>query len=823
MSPTRFVFALGASAAMLAAAGAQFGQPGGQPGGFPGGAKAAPTPLTANLLPYVGDENFRKELRLSDEQAKKLLAFRQKVWDETYTTAARDVKIDERNKATEAEIKAVLDADQLKRATQLAAQIAWGAERLGGFGPGESVVLSQKLDLRTISPTVLTKHPEIAAVLKLDDTQKKLAQGPRGFGTTDVYLTAEQAAAARAFVGESPKDALRAQRDPRTRGLDGGAGFPTRLRIPPRVNYLLAADVQKELKLTEEQVKAATDLRPRYMPGRPDTTLSPAATKKANDAVLFEAEAEVAKILTTDQRKRLDQIVRQQQPHWEFDEAGELGKAIGVTADQRKAEAAAAEVHAAAVVKAVASGEPLEKVRAAADAAEVAYYNTAAKILTADQLAKKQDWLGLPFKGSVRPPPYPNSPPGGFDRPPPAGNNPGPPAVRKLTFGRYFSELTTVANYPGVRAELKLTEEQAKKVSEAAAALSEKFPTRELLSANQGADKGDKFMADRSAFIEKALGGILTKEQRARLGELMIQQAEGPRTGPGGGTVAAPSLPGVAEAIKLTDDQKKKYLDGAAAAEVLTDDQKKAIKEMAGKAVDIEVVFARRGPGGGPGGDGPGPISGPPRAALPHTVTLARSTVFWDAIKVAPEQVNKLAAAFNEYTLATGGARRAADDRADAVAAVTKAVEATLTANQRARLEQLDLQQSAANDLVSALLGTPRNPAAVRKELAITDEQAKAIREADQEFEQLAGMLDAVEHDAASEPRKEVRELRLKLRDRLDAKIEGLLTAEQRAKWKSMLGEPYAGFTKQPLHGGRFGGAAGGLGGGAGGAGGFEP
>src|SRR5688572_9363794 len=95
MPATRILFAAAVIAGMVGAADAQFGQPGAQPfgkGAQPGGPKVTSLPLTASLLAYVGDENFRKELNLSEEQAKKLLAFRQKLWDETYTTAPRDLK-----------------------------------------------------------------------------------------------------------------------------------------------------------------------------------------------------------------------------------------------------------------------------------------------------------------------------------------------------------------------------------------------------------------------------------------------------------------------------------------------------------------------------------------------------------------------------------------------------------------------------------------------------------------------------------------------------------------------------------------------------------
>src|SRR5204863_482503 len=105
---------------------------------LPGG-KAVPAPLIVALVPYVGDAGVQKELKLSDDQTKKLVAARQKMWDDAWNTAPKDVDVEARNKAVEAAFKETLSSEQFKRASQLAAQILWtNTPRggFGGFGPG---------------------------------------------------------------------------------------------------------------------------------------------------------------------------------------------------------------------------------------------------------------------------------------------------------------------------------------------------------------------------------------------------------------------------------------------------------------------------------------------------------------------------------------------------------------------------------------------------------------------------------------------------------------------------------------------------------------
>lgn len=786
---------------------------GGRAQPFPPG-KAVPTPLIVALVPYVGDEGVQKELKLTDEQKKKLIAARQKMWDDAWNTAPKDVDTEARYKAVETAFKDTLSAEQHKRASQLAAQFLWiNLRGGGGFGPVGATPLAPS-DPRRVPAQLLAQYPAVADALKLGETQKKLAEPTatgRGRAGTTVYLTTEQTATAKNWLGELYKGSPRPEYDPRnTFGrFGGGFGGPGRgFGLPAPLQYTNAPDVQKELGLTEEQLRALVDLRLKW--GQPDNdyfALSPAARKKVDDERTAELEKALEKALSAEQRKRLKEIARQSGPGSDvvFIPDSEVGKELTVTDAQRKKYEAVRAAHADAVVKAVLSDDEPEKVRAAVAAATKERDAAVEAILTAEQAAKKKELFGEPFKGNV-------FGPGG----------PGLNATsRKFTFGRYSGQLTTLATYKGVQEELKLDKDQIKKLGELQAEFITKFPFQDTIRALQDEKNADKHFADRHALIEKAITDVLTKEQQARFRELQLQQLEAPPQSPGslGGfgriNNTAASYPGVAEVIKLTDEQKKKLIDGAKPADVLNADQKKSIEGMLGKKADLAAVFAP------PGFPGPGPGGGNPLPALRPEQYLLLNTAVWDALKLDRDQITKLVPAANQYTLANprrglgggggfpggpGGGPPLVDPKEvkAAIEAFEKTADELLTAEQKKRLDQLSVQQALAVGLDEALL-TNRSPRV--RVVALTDEQRKSISALGLKFSALATELDRVDIP----PDKEF-DARLQLRDRLDAAVLMVLTADQKAKLKELTGEPFTGFPKQPLFRG-FGGGPGGFGG----------
>ncbi len=758
--------------------------------------QAQTSPLVAALMPSLGSETLQKELKLTEDQTKKLAGLSKTLSEESFNTAPKDLDNAKRNKAIEAEFQAVLNADQLKRARQIAAQIVW-TDR---FFRSTATLSSPTLDPRRASTSALSAYPELAAALKLDETQKQLVQlGSRGslLGST-VFLTAEQTKAARELLGE-PYKAGSLPRfgggfgSPFGRGFAGGGGFGG--SGSQVLQYTAAKDVQKELKLTDEQIKGLGELRRKYDsgPGRSFEEFqntSPAARQKARAEQLAEAEKAIERILTADQRKRLAQIDLQQNgPDTEFFEGSELGTDLNVTADQRKKFADINATKGEEFVTVVISGQPAEKVKVAVEAIRKDRDNAVRAILTRDQQAKLKELVGEPFVGNA----YPDD-----------GFRSFVPPTLEFTFGRYTTQLTMLNVYPGVREELKFTEEQTKKVQELARDVTAKFPARDLRQLVSDAEKAHKVYGERSALVEKALAELLTKEQQARFRELMLQQLES-RALRQASVPTAASYPGVAEAIKLTADQRKKLIAGDSPAVVLTDDQKQAIKGMLGKPADVATVFGR--------------VGFPGRTLLPTlspTNQLLLNTGMWDALKLTPEQVGKLVPAANEYTLATGRFGGFGDPRGGAnqppspekakaaVEAFGKTVESSLTADQKKRLDQLGVQQSAADSLYRLLTASsPNRGGELAKTLGITPEQGKTFAAVSKEITAVAALLDPQDFV----PFEKAQAARMKLRDRLDALLMKELTADQQAKWKELVGEPHPGIVKQPLD--RFGGRGG--------------
>ena len=277
-----------------------------------------------------------------------------------------------------------------------------------------------------------------------------------------------------------------------------------------------------------------------------------------------------------------------------------------------------------------------------------------------------------------------------------------------------------------------------------------KFPIQELIQALQDEEKGTKFYADRSEFIEKALTDTLTKEQLARLRELELQRLEEPALGGGPlGRPTAAGYPGVAEAIKLTAEQKKQLLAGEIPSEVLTAAQKELIAGMLGKPVKVATMFS------GPGGGTPLPVLG----ARPQ---MLLNTLVWDDGKLSPQdQIAKLAPAANEYQLVVGlrrgpggfgggpgggfpggpGGGVPVDTKAISagIEAFTKVVDAELSADQKKQLDQLAVQQQLTRGLETALLGTGTSEFV--KAMALTDEQKKQLVALDTAMGKIAALL----------------------------------------------------------------------------------
>src|SRR5262249_8537190 len=149
----------------------------------------------------------------------------------------------------------------------------------------------------------------------------------------------------------------------------------------------------------------------------------------------------------------------------------------------------------------------------------------------------------------------------------------------------------------------------------------------------------------------KAIPTILTPDQVKRFRQIMLQIREQPATRVGVTTVPIPSAaayPGVAEAIKLTPEQKTRMIEGDEPATVLTADQKTVIKEIPGEP--------NKGPTTTPT---PPPVNDPnprPPTGLLQFPSRTRSLAtgaFDEPLKITPQQRVKLEAANADFQEAT--------------------------------------------------------------------------------------------------------------------------------------------------------------------------
>lgn len=782
-----------------------------QPGGFdfPTAATKTPTPLAVLVLNGIDDPALVAELKLSDEQVKELVARRQAVWDEAYTTAPAKADAAARVAATDAALKKTLSEAQYKRATQVGAQRVVGGPAFSGKTKGGiPVAFSPRVTTAT-----LKSYPELAGVIKLTDAQQKTQQktvtdplgkgigGKAGgtFGGFTLTLTPEQQASLKEFLGPVLEARWVAKSDTRLRDIP----------IAPRELSLVGAkDVRADATITDDQAKAIAAVREKWTKFGADraTDLSPKEAVAVGTALLAETEKVLAATLQPAQATRLKQIDRQTGgfgglgtvlpgSHVEqFYKTAATAKEFDITAEQVAAIDGIWAAFRGDAAKVFEAGGPVEAVDAKVKALAVARRAKAEAVLTTAQTAKVREAYGAPFTGSTV-----------LDSSRNQGIN--IEQIRAATFGKYTTEFTQLGRDKALHAELKLTPEQVKQAEELRVELLNS--TRPLFSDPEGFEKS---YADRSAAVEAGLKKLLTADQAKRFREIMMQARERNAAriaGRGGISTAIPSAvayPGVAEAIRLTADQKKSLFDGTAPAQVLTADQKAAITKMLGAPYT------------------PAPVATTlPRATQTLTILTGRNSATAAALGLTPEQTQAIEAAQEKYqtTLSTlrptfGGAGGGpAIDFEAVVKAQTAAIEEfetaatkVLTAEQKKRLPQVGLQVRAASNLELALTADD-----VAKTLGLTADQTARLAALGDDADRLQALVTAHQADTTGQP------LGLRLRDAADERMLAVLTDAQRAKWREMTGEPIPGLRKTIP--GRFGPGGGFGGGGFGGVGGF--
>jgi hypothetical protein len=772
----RTAFALGLFAAMVVSANAQ-----------PTDAKPTPVSSVHVLIVFVGDQNIQKELKLTPEQLKKLRAHQQKLWDDQSNTPRKEytAKADERHKATEALFKDTLDAEQYKRAEQLAIQYEWSQPQYfnGPFAQRRERVV----DASRVSPAVLKQYPALADALKLSDVQKNLLEARRTLREPHyIILTPEQSGTAQLLFGKIVTRDWKADADPNARPATLVA-FGQAI-IPGPLGLTAAQDVRNELKLTEEQTNELTKLRAPWTQFRTEQReLSPVDAKKRSDELHAATDKALATILKPEQLTRLRQIelrdVRET-PLRPLTEAPtslipRLVKQLAVTADQLKAFDEVRAKHAAAVTQAALSTGSLEAAWKAIRAANEAREKGFEAVLTDNQRADLKALVGEPFTGSVLPDDLTMR------------SSEQLRATRAASFGQYTDELTLLMVNKSIQSELKLTVDQINASKDARQEEFKQFQREPIsgLLPKKGEFDPDK----RSKFIETSLTAILDKDQAKRFRQIMLQRCQ--RQESVFEIPSAITYPSVAESVKLTAEQKKQLLNGEEPFDVLTDEQWKAIKDMLGEPFTGDYsIRAIRPVGKG----GPGEFPTTSRTPTPTEVRAQFLVIVpWDALKLTPEQVSKLAPAINTYEIAAarsnglggpGGVKGTRDTHEVAARALDLDVKQILTDKQISRLDQLLLQSVAAVDLHDALT----RPEAAR--LQLTPTQIARITITEDEMGKIAERV--VKSYMLFDKRNEVLK---ELRERLDTRLLGVLTPEQLTKWNSLTGEKWDGFAKPLL------------------------
>jgi hypothetical protein len=293
--------------------------------------------------------------------------------------------------------------------------------------------------------------------------------------------------------------------------------------------------------------------------------------------------------------------------------------------------------------------------------------------------------------------------------------------------------------------ELKLSEEQVGKLVEE----SRKYRSLGRMEA-----------VDRAT--EKAVGDILSADQLKRFKQLVLQRA--PATG-------VARYTDVIDGLKLTDEQKQELSDGESPDTVLTRDQQARLKEMQGEPFKGTLTRAL-------------PAGLPPFRVTPPVVYYLEQPSVQDDLKLSDEQrrqVKGLAPLWQK-----------AANEPDAMKVVAKAVTDMLKPEQERRLRQIMLQQ-APKGIPGAVLAME----GVADKLSLTadqQQQIKAIKENDAKVRAL------INNDNALNPREPGRltlgvpvAMYNALARVTDDKLFGLLTEDQKAKLKELLGEPFKG------------------------------
>jgi hypothetical protein len=496
-----------------------------------------------------------------------------------------------------------------------------------------------------------------------------------------------------------------------------------------------------------------------------------------------ESEAALAKALTARQLNRLGQIELWQQVPAGADETAKLdiprvASAVALTPDQKAELKAIGEAHRKQVEKAITAAESAAALKTALAAARAEVAAGVGRVLTPEQAARFRDLFGSEYRG-------------------PGMGGPGNDVLRRIRvagYNRYQLELMAVNRLPGVAEDLRLSEEQKTALTAAEADINRQF--------SQGFDfelpEEDlaKQLTERSKAVEKTFVRHLTADQRKRLPGLGIQLRQQLNADRGGGAAVYPptGTPGVADALKLTPEQRKRILETGQEDDVLTPAQRDELKQLAGPPLTGGFNF-----GGGRGRVVPPSV----RVSILHAGTAhAELRLDADQARLIAEVIEGHAAELRPPTAGRTGEFGGyvepplPDQVEETLRACEKACDSVLTPPQKTRLSQLALQ-AAARESLTAAFARPEVAGAI----ALTSEQQAAVSAITADYHARVAEVNSLPSTPgwAELRTRAVTEAREKARDRITA----VLTDRQRAAWKELTGPANATVVADPPAGGR--------------------
>jgi hypothetical protein len=740
--------------------------------------------LTVSLL-YTAEKSVLDELKLSDEQAKKFTEYRKK-WFADYGAVIppeRAAKGEEMSKANDKALADLLKPEQLKRLRELTFQAV--EKQYGGAA---------------------LRYPEVAAELKLSDEQKTKARTQNA----SAVLTKDQLAKWEAMKGDAFKGPLA----PDFTVLSGRGGGPGRRFVQaPQVAVLLARpSIQQELALSDEQRTKVQGFRDEW--GKVGAApfgagMSEEQYQKANETAKEIARA-AEEMLKPAQQKRLKQIEVQQQLRYQPEEAVFSLRVVvadlKLSEDQQKKIADLRQEREQGLAAIYLLDEDADAIAKKAEAYRKETHALLTKVLDAGQQEALTEVVGKPFAGLTGGRgAFGGGFPGGFGG---GGRGnfgtsfglPAPVKTPLIILGLPFVE------DPALHKELKLSDDQAKQLAERARKHREAVAALVPPLAAPDEQTQNKLGA-LFAETEKAVGDILSAAQLKRFKELAIQQMTGRGTGPFGAQPIA-QYAEIVEGLKVTELQREQLFDGEPAEKVLSKEQQDKWTAMKGEP--FKGVLTRsggRGRGGFPGGGGG-------RFGLPTIASLLGQASVQEELQLSDEQRQKtkdLPAKWQEATkdivIALGGGfdddLRKKLDEANKV--FEKAVADILKPAQERRLREIELQQEEKGGMQMLL-----RSAGLRVKLSLTEDQQKKMAAiGDNSDKVLRQLYQERSLTPVGRPGSGLlNETVTKLNKATDDKVAAVLTADQTAKLKEMLGKPFTG-ELLPLFGGGFPGGGG--------------